>query len=209
LYDPRRLTRESIGYAYSSDGYNFHKFGANPVATREANPNAAAFAEVHSLFEPPFIYLYHTLRYKNPRPTDGPEALKVEHLGVQVLVTQSPFRLAMPALTWSSLGPKATSPLEAAPPICLSTVSRVALTAECSYHAAAKAGIKVHVRASYDGLNYDTADLFVFEHEFRPGQVTRKTVDLNARVKFIKILVENLDSLQSASDVRITATLGS
>ncbi len=209
LYDPRRLTRESIGYAYSFDGYNFRKYGRNPVAAREAVPNAAAFAEVHSLFEPPFIYLYHTLRYKNPRPTDGPDPLLVEHLGVQVLATQTPFRIDMPALALPSLGPKATSALEDVPPICLSAVSRVALTAECAYHAAAKAGIRVHVRASYDGLNYDTADLYSIDHEFKSGQLMRKTVDIDPRVKFIKVLVQNLDALQSVSDLKITVTLGS
>ena len=51
---------ESIGYAYSFDGLKFFKFGGNPVAARQANPNAAAFAEVHAIMEPPFIYLYHT-----------------------------------------------------------------------------------------------------------------------------------------------------
>jgi hypothetical protein len=209
LYDPRRLTRESIGYAYSFDGFNFHKYGRNPVATREAVPNAAAFAEVHTLIEPPFIYLYHTLRYKDPRPSDGPDRLLVEHLGVEVLATQTPFRIDMPTLVLPSLGPKTTSGLEDAPPINLSNVSRVALTAECTYHAAAKAGIRVHLRASYDGLSYDTVDLYSIDHEFRSGQLVRKTVNIDPRAKFIKILVQNLDAMQSVSDLKVTVTLGS
>ena len=45
----RRSTRESIGYAYSLDGYDFTKYGANPVAPRDRNPNAAAFAEVYTI----------------------------------------------------------------------------------------------------------------------------------------------------------------
>ena len=63
-YEPRMLSRESIGYAYSFDGYNWIKYGLNPVATRDANPNAASFAELRTIWEPPFIYVYHTLRYK-------------------------------------------------------------------------------------------------------------------------------------------------
>ena len=64
LYAPRRLTRESIGYAYSFDGFNWKKYGLNPVITREACPQLACFAEVHAIFEQPFIYLYHTVTKK-------------------------------------------------------------------------------------------------------------------------------------------------
>jgi len=39
-YEPRILTRESIGYAYSEDGRNWTEYGGNPIATREADPNA-------------------------------------------------------------------------------------------------------------------------------------------------------------------------
>ena len=48
----RILTRESIGYASSRDGINWTKYSGNPVATREAEPNAAAYAEVHAIVEP-------------------------------------------------------------------------------------------------------------------------------------------------------------
>lgn len=209
LYDPRMLTRESIGYAYSFDGINFTKYGRNPVATREANPNASAFAEVHTLFEPPFIYLYYTHRYKKPPAGFEDQFPVVEDLGVQVLAMQTPFRLDMPALTLESLGPRATSSLEDVPPIALSTVNRVALTVESTYHKSSRAGIRVHVRASYDGLSYDTTDLHTFDNDFTPGQSARKTFELAPNVKFIKVLVENLDRSQSVSSIKITATLGS
>ena len=99
LYKPRIASRESIGYAYSFDGVRFVKFGRNPVATREAEPNAAAYSEVHSILEPQFVYIYHTLRYKRPwRARFQPQFPTVEDLGVQVLVTQRPFRAASQAL---------------------------------------------------------------------------------------------------------------
>lgn len=88
---------ESIGYAYSRDGYNITKYPGNPVAPRENYPDAAAFAEVHALWEPPFYYLFHTLRYISK----GPD---VEYLGVQVLVTQWPLSFRMPVLNLESLG---------------------------------------------------------------------------------------------------------
>ena len=54
---------ESIGYAYSLDGYNFIKHSGNPIGPRENNPDASGFAEVHALWESPFYYVYHQLRY--------------------------------------------------------------------------------------------------------------------------------------------------
>ena len=114
----------------------------------------------------------------------------------------------MPSLMLDSLGPKTTSSLDATFPIALSTISRLALTTECTYHKAAKAGIRVHVCASYDGLNYDTTDLHTFENDFKPGQLGRKTGGLDTKVKFIKVQVENMDRAQSVSDGKITATLG-
>src|SRR5262249_11404282 len=92
-YKPRRLTMESIGYAYSLDGYNFIKYGGNPVASREASPNAAAFAEVHALFEPPFIYVFHTLRYIEPEKALQPGGIDVEDLGVEILAMEKSFHL--------------------------------------------------------------------------------------------------------------------
>jgi len=208
LYRPRLATRESIGYAYSYDGHAFRKYGANPVASLDANPNAAAFAEVHALFEPPLIYLYHTLRYRVPRVAADAEAFPaVENLGVQVLATGRPFRLDVPVLQLRSLTPGARTPLEDCPPV--STVSgRLALTAECGYGEAAKAGIVIHVRASCDGMRYDTGDLRAFRCDAEPGRTARRTFDLETSARFIKVVVENPDASAGVSDLAVTATVG-
>jgi len=187
---------ESIGYAYSIDGYNFIKHSGNPVAPRENNPDASAFAEVHALWEPPFYYVYHTLRYISKGGED---------LGVQILATETPFRLAMPVL---SLAAETTSELTVCPPISLERISDAALTVECSYHADAKGGLKAHVLASFDGINYDTEDLYAFDIPFVPGQKVSKTVGLDAKVMFVKVIVENLDEAHDITDVKVTATLG-
>ncbi|MEK7754625.1 MAG: hypothetical protein AAB654_22055, partial [Acidobacteriota bacterium] len=148
-YTPRPLTRESIGYAYSFDGVRFIKYGGNPVARREANPNMAAFAEIHTLFEPPFIYAFHTIRYIDEmRAPAGRE--RIEDLGVQVLVTQTPYRLSMPVLTLDSLPPGGATKLSECPPISLESASVVSLTAEARYARAARAGMRVRVRSSPD-----------------------------------------------------------
>jgi len=190
---------ESIGYAYSLDGYNFIKYSGNPVAPRENNPDASGFAEVHALFQPPFYYVYHTLRYISKGGED---------LGVQILATETPFRLAMPVLSIDSLAAGKSSELTVCPPISLERISDASLTVECSYHADAEAGIKLHLKASFDGINYDTEDLYAFDIPFAPGKRVSKTVKLDAKVMFIKVIVENLDKEHDITNVKVTATLG-
>ena len=199
---------ESVGYAYSFDGFKWYKYGRNPVAKRQANPNAAAFAEVHAIIEPPFVYVYHTLR---PEHHNGEDYPWVEDLGVQILVTETPFSFDMPVLELESLGPGETTRLSDSPPICLGNVEQVALTTECKYNKNSAGRpirpIRIHVRSSYDGINYDTSDLYTFEDELKRGRISRKTFELDTKVRFIKVLVENLDEAESVSDVRVTASL--
>jgi hypothetical protein len=132
----RILTRESIGYASSRDGINWTKYSGNPVATREAEPNAAAYAEVHAIVEPPFIYLYHTLRYKQPwRDRFRDQFPTVEDLGMQVLVMARPFRLDMPALTRETLAAGTTTSMrrDESPIIALSHATSASVTVQCTY----------------------------------------------------------------------------
>jgi hypothetical protein len=202
LHPVRIRTLESIGYAYSLEGQHFTKYPGNPVAMRERNPDASAFAEVHSLIEPPFVYCYHTLRYLSSEPG-------VEHLGVQILATSRPFRITMPVLCLDLLRAGTSSKLEDCPPISLDFISTLSLTVEGVYHAEAKQGLRVRVRPSYDGVHYDTTDFCAFDNDFVPGQVGRKTVAISPQARFVKVLVENLDKWQDVAQVRITATLGS
>ncbi|MHC4791568.1 MAG: glycoside hydrolase family protein [Planctomycetota bacterium] len=195
---------ESVGYAYSFDGFKWYKYGRNPVAKRQANPNAAAFAEVHAIIEPPFVYVYHTLR---PEYHNGDDYPWVEDLGVQVLVTERPFSLDMPVLNLEALEPGQTTTLADSPPICLGYIKKAALTIECSYTKKARIPIRMYVRASSDGVNYDTANLLSFDNDFKPGETARKTFDLNTKARFIKVLVENLDESESVSDVKVIASL--
>jgi len=209
-YLPRIQTRESIGYAWSLDGLRFVRYGGNPVAAREAQPNAAAFAEVHTLFEPPFVYAYHTLRYVDPKqvPLAGKRTSALEDLGVQVLVMQRPFRLAMPVLTRETLAAGAATELPDCPTVCLSGATAISLTVECAYASTALKGLRVHVRSSADGMHYDTADVLTFDNDFQAGGVGRKTVGLDITARFIKLWVENLDQSAPCRNLKLTATLG-
>lgn len=154
---------------------------------------------MHSLYEPPFVYLYHTLRYISK---------KGEDLGVQVLATSTPFRLAMPVLNINRLSAGMISSLNFCPPISLEHISSLALTSECTYDTQTKAGMRIHMKSSPDGINYDTKDLYTFDNYFEPGKTIRKTVELSPKVMFIKVLVENLSEKQVINDVKLTATLG-
>ena len=190
---------ESIGYAYSFDGFNWFKYSRNPVALRERNPDASAFAEIHTLWEPPFYYAYHTLRYISKGGED---------LGVQILATRTPFRLAMPVLSMDSLAMGTSSELASCPPISLENISDVSLTVKCSYDAKSKAGVRVHILSSCDGIHYDTDALYAVDIRCTPGERISKTVSLDAKVMFIKVVVENLDKVHDVNDVEVIATLG-
>lgn len=179
--------------------------GLFPVAKRQANPNTAAFAEVHAIIEPPFIYPYHTLR---PEYHGGEDFPWVEDLGVQILVTETPFSLEMPALYRESLGPNQVTALEDAPPICLRGITRLSLTAECTYGKKAKRPIRIHVRGSYDGIRYDTTDLYTLDNDLKAGQLARRTFELNSKACFIKVMVENPDKNERVTGLLITAALG-
>lgn len=201
---PNRIrSLESIGYAFSRDGYHFVKHVDNPVALREKNPDASAFAEVQCLFEPPFIYLYHTHRYLSSEDPD------IEDLGVQVLATSTPFKLSMPVLHQEVLAAGATTELAACPPISLESISDLALGVRCWYSLKATAGVRVHVRASCDGFAYDTEDWATFDNGFAAGQESRRTVAVSAKPQFIKVMVENLDPEHGVTGLKISATMGS
>ena len=210
IYRPRIATRESIGYAYSTDGINFVKYRRNPVAARHAEPNASAYAEVHAIIEPPFIYLYHTLRYVKPWRTRFEKQFpRVEDLGVQVLITKRPFSLDIPALQLASLGGGKTAPesVKNSRAISLSHATRGAITVECTFGKKADAPLRLHVLSSPDGLKYDTSDLHTFDLPAKADKTCRKTFTFSADVRFIKVLVENRSESEPVSNVSITATL--
>jgi hypothetical protein len=207
IHPERIRTQESIGYAFSTDGYHFARHPQNPVAPREANPNAAAFAEVHAVYEPPFVYLYHTLRYLAPRtPADKKAFPMVENLGIQVLATARPFDLDIPILQRETLGPKTTAPLADSPPVSLSGIVRATVIAQCVYRVKATKGLRIHVLTSDDGVQWKPPVLL--SSDCKPGQSSRTTWPLDLRSRFVKILVENPDSAESVSNVETMVRLG-
>ena len=203
MYDPRR--QEDIGYAYSFDGFEWFKYGRNPVATRQDCPNIASFSEVHTVIKAPFIYLYHTQRYKKK---DGKDYPWMEDLGVQVLVTEKPFQLDMPLLSVDALPAGQTTPLADVPPVSLSHISRLAITAQCTYSKKARGRLRLHLVSSPDGITYDRLDFATLDMKVLPNCQVIKTFAVDPAVRFIKVLAENMDASEPLADLKITATLG-
>lgn len=208
LAHPRILTRESIGYAWSTDGVQFTKYSANPVANLQTVPNAAAFAEVHAILEPPFIYLYHTLRYEQAwRPGDEERMPMVEDLGVQVLVMQRPFRLDMPVLSRQSLAARGRTSLADCATISLGPCETLTLTVQGDFDAEAQRGLRLDLRTSTDGERFDSVSFQSWKLDMASGKPWQATVSADAAVKFAKVVVTNLDDAAFAN-LRVLATLG-
>ena len=203
---------ESIGYAYSLDGFNWIKYGANPVVDLSRVPDAAGLAEVHAYLEGPYVYLYHTLRYFTGKGTargiSSYPPWATEDLAIQVLTIDPRFKIAMPALNIESLAPRQSSRIQDCLPIGLESASSLALSVECTYEAAVRAGLSLHVRGSDDGVIYDTVDLNTFDIPLDAGKRVRKTVELSPKVKYVKVIVENLDGSRTVRSVNVKATVG-
>ena len=206
--DPVRMrTQESIGYAFSLDGFRFVKH-PQPVARRESLPNVSAMAEVHAIHEPPFIYLYHTVRYKDsPRPQDRAKHPQIEHLGVEVIATKRPFNLTMTALHRESLRPREATNLFDCPPLCLANSTRAELSVACKFSDRAAKGIRIRVHTSDDGLQWTEAGPLDMELSPKPGKPVQAALPLVPKPCFAKVLVENLDEKEQVPRVEINASL--
>lgn len=207
---PRFLSRESIGYAYSRDGLNWKKYPRNPVAVRQEEFNAAAYAEIFSVHEPPFVYCYHTLRYCAPwRERDKNDHPDVEDLGVQILATQRPFSLDMPMIVRDEVGPGTSTTLSLEDTKCISVgqVDSATLTVRCKFDKTAQDGIRVHVRSSYDGEHFDTDDYQTIEVPVQPGKAVQQTINVKPGARYLKAIVENMDDGRPVTDVEVWAAL--
>ena len=219
LQPNRRRSLESIGYAFSEDGIHFTKHHDNPVAPRERNPDASAFAEVQCLFEPPFVYLYHTLRYLSVSDED----MLIEDLGVQVLVTDSPYKLSMPVLELERLTAGGSSGLDECPPVNLERVRRILVTVEARYPETIASPLRIIMRRSHNGTDFDTEDWESFDHKLIPRgasrgatlrtsrgatlRTSRSTYEFKADAAFVKFLVKNQDDAAAVDHVLVTVTL--
>ena len=127
---------------------------------------------------------------------------------MQVLTIEPNFKITFPILMMDSLGPKKSNRLAECLPVGLEAASGLAVAVECKYDSDAKAGLRLHVRGSEDGVHCDTEDLYTFDVPLRAGQAVKKTFEMSPKVKFAKVIVENLDASKAAKSVTVTATIG-
>jgi hypothetical protein len=85
--------------------------------------------------------------------------------------------------------------------------SALALTVECTFNAAATLGIRVHVRTSYDGTNYDTQDFDSWVPVFTAGASIRVTKSYDVSPAYMKVLIENMDAAQTVTAVSVQSTV--
>ena len=204
--------RSSLGYAWSFDMINWHKYGANPIVPLNRIPDGSGFAEVHCFVEGAYIYVFHTLRYYTglgtARGLKSFPGWQTEDLAVQVLTIDPHFKVTFPVLHDLTLDANKSSRIEECLPIGLEAASTLAIATECTYASNANAGLRLHVRGSDNGVNCDTVDMFTFDIDLQPGETVRKTVNLSVNSRFARVIVENLDDSQSATAVTVTATIG-
>ena len=213
IYGGTKATKvESLGYAWSFDGMEWHKYGANPVVPLSRIPDGSGFAEVHCYVEGAYIYVFHTIRYFTGKGTarglGSFPRWQTEDLAVQVLTIDPKFKIAFPVLYDISLGPNESSRIEECLPIGLEAASTLSISTECKYDSNAKAGLRLHVRGSDDGVHCDTVDMFTYDIDLQPGETVRKTVNLSPNSKFARVIVENLDGSRKVNLVNVTVTVG-
>ena len=86
-------------------------------------------------------------------------------------------------------------------------VSSLAITVGCTYNPAAVAGIRIHVRTSYDGVNYDTVDWDAWNPGFVAGGTIQQTKVYDTSPAYIKVLIENLDAAQTVTLLTVESTV--
>lgn len=84
----------------------------------------------------------------------------------------------------------------------------LALTIGMTYDVAATQGIRVHFRASYDGVTFDTQDYYTWTPDFLINTAMIQTIGMETDVYILRALVENLDPLVTVTLVTLTSTLG-
>lgn len=204
----RLCSKESIGYAYSTDGKHFTKYSFNPVAHRESVAFGAAMAEVCFLPEYPYIYLYHTLRYTKPwRKEDEPIFPLVEHIGAEVLCVADKFNVSYPVYTLNELKPNESAKDLSKLPLTVAEAKEMAITVSCSYSEKASHPLNIRLYTATNPEEFDTIPYKTFTLNLAPGKKIQQTFRTDICAKFLCIVAENPDPVASVSDISVSATL--
>ena len=206
----RLLSQESIGYAYSLDGRSFVKYGKNPVAHREAIAFGAAMAECCFLTEYPYVYVYHTLRYREPWMPESESAENtkfpsMEHIGVQVLSLTDRYSVSYPVYSLASLGAGECAADLCKLPLSVMNADRFALTVSCNYTTEA-APPEVRVYTGIDPHCFDTEPAYTFRLPCADGAFRQATFAGDITAGFMRVYVKNTGGGE-IRDVKVDITL--
>jgi hypothetical protein len=117
-------------------------------------------------------------------------------------------KAATPILTKPSLAASTTTTLTDCTAINLMVAKTgLAIIVACTFDGAATAGIRVHVRSSYDGTNYDTQDFDSWIPNFTAGATIQATKVYNTSVGYLKVLIENMDAAKAVANISVKALI--
>lgn len=110
----------------------------------------------------------------------------------------------------ASVGGTSETALADCDPIELSIDTTLALTAIVNFDASATEDVRIHVRSSYDGTNYDDVDIGSnqqgnWDVPVNAGSEVQSTANEWTDPKYLKVIVENLDS-NATGQVQVYAT---
>jgi hypothetical protein len=101
-----------------------------------------------------------------------------------------------------TLGPGASTDLKDCEAVDLNYIRYLAVTVQGRLDPSATASLRVHVRSSVDGGKWDDADVSSFDLPLASGKTVQKTQTISPDYAKIKVIVENLDTLRPAYDIR-------
>lgn len=143
-----------------------------------------------------------------------------ESLGDEILLKSVEFKPVLSPETYglakavetpislATLAAGTTSALGDCDLIDLEYAKTLSVTAECTYDASATGGMRVHLRSSYDGSNFDTVDWDYWDVDLSAGNTVRKTANENPFPRYLKVLLENLDAGYDITDAKVNIAMG-
>ncbi len=110
----------------------------------------------------------------------------------------------------ASVGGNSSTALSDCTAVEMSIDTTLALTAVVNFDGAATEDVRIHVRSSYDGTNYDDVDIGSnqqgnWDVPVNAGSEVQSTANEWTDPKYIKVIVENLDS-NATGQVQVYAT---
>lgn len=189
---------ENMGYAYSVNGVNFVK-NLLPIAKLESNPNISAFSEVHTLYEYPFYYTYHTTRYY-----DNPS---IEDIGIQIFTSENSGYIDVPILNLPEIIAGQSTVLSECPTINLVNSQIISLIIQYTLNHISRSSIGIKIFYSEDGVNFmeDLSNSFIITNEDKSENKIEKII--NTSKKCLKLVVQNHDILNNIVDMNINVKL--